>query len=163
MEPIARLYVDSNIFIYTFESEDARAELLRRVFSRQRNGPLFATSELSLAETLVGAYRKSDQDLIEIYRYWIAPNTFVDVQPVERTVLWNAAILRATHESLKLADAIHLATAFHLDCTHFLTGDRRLRREYVFIDPDGESDTELKRLKVLMPEKEVLEHLIDQS
>jgi len=157
---VNRLYVDTNVFIYTFESEDARAERLRILLSTLRPQPFLATSELTLSETLAGAYRKSDDSLIEIYSHWTTTNSYIEVSPVTRDVLWAAAILRSQVAALKLPDAIHLATAFALGCSHFLTGDSGLKGEYAFVDNRFGSGNESKRLRILRPEPAVLEDVI---
>jgi predicted nucleic acid-binding protein len=165
MDSIHRLYVDSNIFIYMFESEDRRAEQLRELFSAEPKGDtrFLTTSELTLAETLTGAYRKADESLIEIYRNWTISNPYLEVGPIQREILWSAAILRSRHNTLKLPDAIHLATAFEFNCSHFLTGDKRLRSSYQFTDQSFQIGNKSKELRVLNPEPDVLEHLIGQS
>lgn len=164
MDSIRRLYVDSNIFIYVFESEDQRAEQLREIFSIEPKGDtrFLATSELTLAEAVTGAYPKSDESLIEIYGNWTVSNTYLEVGPIQRDILWGAAILRSNHDALKLPDAIHLATAFAFNCSHFLTGDKRLRDRYEFTDRRFQMKNKSKELSVLRPEPDVLEYLIGQ-
>jgi len=162
MGSIRRLYVDSNIFIYTFESENERAEQLRRIFSIEPEGTtrFLTTSELTLSETLTGAFRTGNARLIEIYSAWIKSSRYIEVAPVRRNVLRDAALLRARYAALKLPDAIRLATAFAFDCSHFLTGDKRLRPHYEFIDHPI-IGREPGYLQVLQPEAAVLERLID--
>ena len=161
---VTRLYVDSNIFIYMFESVDDRAEKLRKLFLAERHGEkqFLTTSELTLSETLVGAYRRNDETLVEIYSSWTVSNAYLEVGPVQREILLCASILRATYDALKLPDAIHLATAFAFDCSHFLSGDQRLRDEYTFIDTRFQRGNKSKRLTILRPEIAALERLIDQ-
>ncbi len=103
-----------------FESEDARAEKLRELFLIERKGerPFLTTSELTLAETLVGANRNADENLIEIYSNWTISNAYLEVGPIHRDILGAASILRALYDTLKLPDAIHLATAFAFDGSH---------------------------------------------
>jgi predicted nucleic acid-binding protein len=157
---VHRLYVDTNVFIYAFESDDARAERLRMLLSTLRPQPFLATSELTLSETLAGAYRQSDESLIEIYSHWTTTNPYIEVGPVTRDVLWAAAILRSQTPSLKLPDAIHLTTAFTLGCSHFLTGDSGLKGEYAFVDTRFQAGNNSKRLRILRPEPAVLEDVV---
>lgn len=114
MAPIARVYLDANIFIYLFEGNDDRAGELRSLLLGSQSSELqfFTTSELTLAETLVGGYRRADENLISLYDNWTISNSTVEVGPVDRSILWRSAILRSRYPSLKLPDAIHLATAF---------------------------------------------------
>lgn len=161
MTSIRRLYVDSNIFIYMFESDDKRAEKLRELFSTSRGTqPFLATSELTLSETLVGAYRNSNQDLIDIYSRWTITNDYLEVGPVQRDILWAAAVLRSTHRALKLPDAIHLATAFAFDCSHFLTADRGLSANYEFAETRLPTLSRVRGLVVLRPDDGILEDLL---
>jgi predicted nucleic acid-binding protein len=56
----------------------------------------------------------------------IASSGGFEVQPVSRDVLIEAAGLRAHRASIKLPDAIHIATARMSSCTFFVSDDRRL-------------------------------------
>lgn len=161
MAPITRVYLDSNIFIYMFEANDDRAAALRAILlSEQKSDrPFFATSELTLAETLVGAYKKADENLISLYDNSTLSNLALEVGPIDRTVLWRAAILRADRSSLKLPDAIHLATAFSFNCSHFLTGDRRLGMSREFVDPRSWMGSRSKTIQIVTPEQSVLEEI----
>jgi predicted nucleic acid-binding protein len=49
------------------------------------------------------------------------------VIPVQRAILIEAARQRATSRSLKLPDAIHVATAVILNCTTLLTNDQKFK------------------------------------
>ena len=87
---------------------------------------MFATSELSLAELLVKPLELRRSDLADTYRNWVVDSDFLDVLPVSREILQQAAHLRAADKALKLPDAIHVAAAQRAGCTHFLSRDKRL-------------------------------------
>lgn len=159
MDPFVRVYVDSNIFIYLFEGNDERAKDLRSTFLAYRKSErrFFATSELTLAETLVGAYRKKDEDLVNPYDSWTISNREIEVGPVDRTILWRSAILRERYQPLKLPDAIHLATASAFGCSHFLSGDRRLGTRKDFVDPRSWLGNGAASIQIIEPERSVLE------
>jgi len=165
MESVERLYVDSNILIYLFESQDSRAEKLRQLFLIERSAPspFLATSELTLSEVLVQPYRTADERLIQIYSNWTITNSYLEVGPIRREILWRAAILRSYYEALRLPDAIHLATAFAFRCSHFLTGDLRMKEHYEFVDTRSHLADPSRTMVVLRPEIEVLEHLVAQA
>lgn len=135
MAGIHRLYVDANIFIRLFEGNDELSRTLTDLFLIERTDkePFLATSELTLAELLVKPYRESDDQLIDLYDNWTISNPYLEVGPVNRQVLWYAALFRAQHENLKLPDAIHLSTAVGMNCTHFLSADKRLSERYVVV------------------------------
>lgn len=164
MESVGRLYIDSNIFIYMFESDDERAEALSELFSIQTptGVDFFATSELTLSELLVRPYRMSDDGLIRTYSRWITPNSFLTVAPVERGILQHAARLRAKYATLRLPDAIHLATALALRCTHFLSGDERLQSSYE-LENGSISGSVTKNITILRPVAAVLSQLFNQN
>src|SRR3972149_5254182 len=128
---VSRLYVDANVYIRLFEGTDELSRVLSELFSIDRNSePYLATSELTLAEVLVLPTRRKDVQLISLYENWTIWNSYIEVGPIVRDVLRCAAILRASYLSLKLPDAIHLATALLMRCSHFLTADERLGGEY---------------------------------
>lgn len=132
LETGPRLYWDTNVFIEAFEgSEERRRKLTELLLAGWKSTrPYFVTSELTLTELLVKPIELKRHDLIELYENWTLPNRHMDIIPVERSILRNAALLRALNKSLKLPDAIHLVTAKASGCTHFLTRDERLRGNY---------------------------------
>jgi predicted nucleic acid-binding protein len=127
-----RLYIDTNIFIRLFEGRDDVETELGFVFLREPvcDPAFLLTSELTLAELLVEPVRRNDGQMISRYDGWTTSNQFLEVRPVDRWVLWSAAVLRAAYATLKLPDAIHLATALLTGCSHFLTADGKLRGTY---------------------------------
>jgi predicted nucleic acid-binding protein len=127
-----RLYVDTNIFIYAFENNDALAKKLLQLISLNegRKRPFLATSELVLAELMVDPLKKGNEPLVELYDNISIGNAFVSIGTVTREVLWHAAQLRSQFISLRLPDDIHLSTAMHFGCTQFLTADTRLKDAY---------------------------------
>ena len=56
----------------------------------------------------------------------LTPSAWLSVLPVERTILIEAARLQA-QLTLRLPDAIHVATAVAAGCSTLLSNDRRLR------------------------------------
>lgn len=84
------------------------------------------TSELTLLETLVAPYRENNQNLIAAYETLLT-STDIDLCPVSLDILRRSAKLRAG-QKLKTPDAIHAATAFSANCTHFVTNDPGFKR-----------------------------------
>ena len=83
---------------------------------------LVVTSELTLAETLVGPIKTNNLLIQQTYRSFLTTTAVLEVVPISRRILEEAAQLRATSK-LKLPDAIHLATALQSQCDSFLTND----------------------------------------
>ena len=118
---VVRLYFDSNIFIYAFECETDFGHAARRAFRLIETGQVTAvTSELTLAEVLPGPLRSKDMQLEEAYETIFAGGSGFDVVPLSMAVLRDAARLVADSR-LRLADALHVATALRSACAAFLT------------------------------------------
>lgn len=126
------VYLDTNIIIYAFESNDALAKaLLKLILSASSTRRAFlATSELSLAELVVEPLRSDNSRLTSVYENLTLGNAFIRIGTVSREVLWNAVLLRAADKTLRLPDAIHVSTAFLFGCSRFLSGDRGLKPSY---------------------------------
>jgi predicted nucleic acid-binding protein len=119
-----RVYLDTNFFIYALENFPPAASAVARIGQMIQDGELTAfTSELTLAETLVVPTRNRDQRLIDLYSDFISSRDGLTVVPVTRQVWVDAAQVRAS-SSLKLPDAVHVATARQMACEAFLTNDR---------------------------------------
>lgn len=129
-----RLYLDANAIIDLREKSGQRSQLLRKVFLLACAGKYeLVTSELTLAEVLVRPIsflvdrdlEKNHPEMREWHDWYLANITvdesFISSRPITHDILIRAALLRARHKSLKLPDAIHLATAMECDATHFVT------------------------------------------
>ncbi len=121
-----RIYFDANIFIYTVEQHRDYAPLLTRIFEEiGSNAQRVVTSELSLAECLVGARKAHSLELEAIYEELLAPGDMILPAPVDRGIL-RAAARYAGDAGMRLPDAIHVVTAVAFECEIFLTNDRRI-------------------------------------
>ncbi len=120
------LYLDSNILIFAIEEGSGWTGLLRELFEAIDEGRIAAvTSRLSLAEVLVKPFAAGADGLVSRYTMLFDSEVALRIGPVDRDVLIEAARLRATLD-LRLADAIHLATANIAGCDRFVSNDRRL-------------------------------------
>lgn len=122
------VYLDSNVFIYAFEAEAgalrrATAQLLREARERRCAA---CTSLISRAEVLVRPLRFKQIELADRYRSLLSGAGAVGLYAVDEHVVERAAELRADYPSLRLPDALHVATAMHAGCDALITGDRRL-------------------------------------
>lgn len=122
-----RIYLDANVFIHAYESRGPRSESAWLVLEAIESEEVVAvTSELTLAEVLVGAIQDGDDELAGHYHDIFSSEGEFTVATVERRILIEAAALRGVTRSLKLPDAIHVATARIHDCRYIVSDDRRL-------------------------------------
>jgi predicted nucleic acid-binding protein len=128
LDPSDRIYLDTNVFIEAFEKRGELSNLVVSllVANSQQRPQRLVTSELALAEILVRPLELKDERLVRDYEGWITTNSYLEVYPIGRAVLWHAAELRANDKTLKLPDAIHLTTAIETKCRYFLTNDKRI-------------------------------------
>lgn len=163
MNPISRIYLDTNVFITLVEKSDVTRDLLIRLLNCQPLGepPLFATSELTLSELLVKPYRQKDEILMMQYESLILTNNWLEVRPVDRLVLYYASILRAQNGHLKLPDAVHVSSAIGQGCSHLLTGDLGIRDEYVVAHTRHDFSKGPVSLTVIRPDEAMLTSLIE--
>jgi predicted nucleic acid-binding protein len=127
MEKIADVYVDANILIYIVEGNKALASELKQIVEALDAGVLQAvTSELTLAEVLIGPLRMRDLQVADTYRALLRSSKVLRTVPVSVAILERSAAIRC-NSMTSLPDAIHLATAELAGCKYFLTEDRQLR------------------------------------
>ena len=123
-----RVYLDANVFITAFEQTGARSDHAWWILEAVENGEIIgATSEITLAEVLVKPVERDASDLAAAYDSMIVSGPNFEVLPVRREVLVAAAGIRAGRQSVRLPDAIHIASAMAMDCRFFVTEDRRLK------------------------------------
>jgi predicted nucleic acid-binding protein len=121
------VYLDAPALIYSLEAHPKYWPLLRPLWQAVKAGQVtLATSELSLLEVLVMPLRRRDEALITSCRK-LLESEGMQLFPVSRPVLLDAARLRAEMPALRTPDAIHVATALLAHCALFLTNDRGLR------------------------------------
>ncbi len=124
-----RLYFDASALIHMVEgAPGASAERFASTAAATgRMGTTIVTSELSLAEVLVKPLREQDFDLIIAYNNLLSvrPSDQIETIPISRNILGLAARIRNKKPSIKLPDAIHIATAEFSGCSEIITGDKR--------------------------------------
>lgn len=122
----ARVYIDTQIIIYTIEANPTYLNLLQPLWLQFQAGDIdLVTSELTLMEVLIFPLRQSNSALVNDYQQ-LLENSDIQLAPIQRSILRGAADLRTT-TSLKTPDAIHGATALAENCTVFLSNDRAFR------------------------------------
>jgi predicted nucleic acid-binding protein len=122
-----RVYLDANVFVAAFETAGARSDHAWWILEAIDDGELLGlTSELTLSEILIGPMQDGDDELVERYQTIVSHADGFEVAPVDRGTLIEAARLRTERRSLKLPDAIHVATARLGGCQLIVSDDRRL-------------------------------------
>lgn len=115
--------LDAGVIIGFLDANDSHHATAHAALTdaRARNDRLVVPAS-AFAEVLVGPSRTgvdavaSVRDLVERVPILIAP--------LDAEIAIAAAALRARHRSLKLPDALVIATAGHLDADHLVTTDR---------------------------------------
>lgn len=122
------VYLDTNIIIYAVEGFTDVAAQIRALLTAMDDAEIVAmTSELSVAEVLVKPFKDENETVQRAYKTFLTPTPVLQLAPVTRDILEEAARVRATTH-LKLPDAIHLATAKLSGCDSFLTNDELFKR-----------------------------------
>ncbi len=124
MSQVKVAYLDTNAVIRFVESEDSSLLFL---FEQAAAGSIrLVTSELTLAEVLVGPLKDGDTKLAKIYEEFLTSDDALEVRPVDRSVLHRSAEIRASLGN-KGPDAIHIATALLCECSLLFSADQHLK------------------------------------
>ncbi len=122
------IYLDANAVIRFIEGENDG--LIFLLESSATNPLHLYTSELTLADFLVGPMKHGQEKLVSLYEAFLISDDTLTVVPVDRTVLRASAEVRAVLGN-KGPDAIHVATAVRTACSVFISSDDRIKL------PDG--------------------------
>ena len=122
-----RVYFDTNIFIYLIEGYAAFETSLNEIRESllHQEAEIF-TSDLTLCEVLVAPFRADNAKLVLLYRQLIEDSGAFILLPTTRETYIRASLYRA-QMGLKMADAIHMATAVENGCTVFVSNDSGLK------------------------------------
>lgn len=119
-----RVYFDANVFIYLMEGyaklEVSLGAIRDSIHNREA---LIFTSELTLCEVLVPAFRSERTELLKLYRQFIEESGAFELVPTSRETYVRASLVRAQF-GLKTPDAIHMASALEAECSVFITNDK---------------------------------------
>ncbi|HEX6196274.1 MAG TPA: PIN domain-containing protein [Jiangellaceae bacterium] len=127
---MGRVVLDASVILALFDPHDALHDSSVEKVRQHRNaGATFVMPASVLAEILVGAARRGDDELNNRRAQAIA--AFGKPVPLDEDVAVTAAKLRASHRSLRLPDAIVLATASTTEAETVLAGDKKWKH----IDP----------------------------
>ncbi len=157
----ARIYWDTNVFVALRETAGIQNQLLWSILAAGKDKAIpFQTSLLTFSELKVKPLQLKDAELLADYEAWSHSSNWLDVCPVGKSVLEGAALLRAQRRSLKLPDAIHLATALHLRCEYFLTADHGIQ-DVSELEHPTEGLLDIQPLTVIRPDESTLRSLME--
>ena len=117
-------HIEAGVVIAFLDGDDAHHDAARSALSDALdNADRLSMAASALAECLVGPARRSLK-AVELVRT-VIERLPVSVIDLDEEIATNAAVLRARHRSLKLPDALVIATAEHSSADRLLTTDRQ--------------------------------------
>lgn len=118
-----RVLIDTSVWIYHFEQNPRLASPAGRVIESLEAGKFRGiASELTLLELTVRPLQLGRQDVADDYEVLLGYFPHLELQPISREVLMEAAGLRARHR-LRTPDAIQIATGVRYGATLAVTND----------------------------------------
>jgi len=118
-----RVLIDTSVWIYHFAEHSAFGEAARRVIEELEAGRFRGiASELTLLPIIVKPLQVDRQDAADDYETLLSYFPNLDLIPISRAILLDAAGLRARHR-LRTPDAIQLSTGFSSGATLAITND----------------------------------------
>lgn len=122
-----RVLIDTSVWIYHFEQNPKLAAPAGRVIESLEAGKFRGiASELTLLELTVRPLQLGRQDVADDYEILLGYFPNLELQPISREVLLEAAGLRARHR-LRTPDAIQIATGMRYGATLAITNDQGWR------------------------------------
>src|ERR1035438_7435965 len=122
-----KVYVDSNIIIYTVEHVEPYHAPLEHLWAAAAVGQVhLKTSQLTALETLVRPLRQQNHGLVAAFAEALEADD-LEMIPNPLDILREAARLRAEVPSLRTPDAIHAATALLTGCDLLVSHDLGFR------------------------------------
>lgn len=122
------VYLDTDSIIYSVETQPVYWPMLKPLWEAAgTHKARLMSSELTLMETLVGPLKNADHVMASAYER-LFQSLELQVRPISRDVLREAAQLRASIPALRTPDALHAATALLENCAMFVTNDAGFRR-----------------------------------
>ena len=126
-----RVLIDTSVWIYHFEQNPKLAVPAGRIIESLEAGKFRGiASELTLLELTVRPLQLGRQDVADDYEILLGYFPNLELQPISREVLLEAAALRARHR-LRTPDAIQIATGVRYGATLAVTNDQGWRDQSV--------------------------------
>ena len=127
---MAKVFWDTNLFVYLVEDRGPLAERVAQVWQRMRErGDRLYTTALTVGEILVKPVQMGARDLEQSY-FQIFRNPEITVIPFDLRIAPLYARVR-TDSTIRAPDAIQLACAAAAGIDLFITNDDRLSRKRI--------------------------------
>jgi predicted nucleic acid-binding protein len=121
---VARVALDADIVIAFLDpGDDQHATAVAELRPRLAAGDELVAAATVYAESIVRPLQQGTDAIVD--EFFDAAG--ISIVPIDRAVARRAAVLRADHQSLRLPDAMSLATALVTDSA-LLTLDKKLRQ-----------------------------------
>ena len=130
---MALVVLDASVIIGFLDLEDALHDACVAAFSEHQHDNLLIPASV-YAEILVAPYRTSTEAVAEVDAF--LSDFAVKVEAITAAIARTAAQLRSGHKSLRIPDALVLATADEIDADIVLTGDEswtKIRRRVTVV------------------------------
>ena len=121
---MALVVLDASVVIAFLDARDPKHEAALAVVATLAGDTLVLPAS-AFAEVLVGAFRRDRTAAAEVERF--ISDAGIRIEPLTPDIARRAAELRARHRSLRLADALVLATGEHIEARMIVTADRAWR------------------------------------
>ena len=121
-----RVALDANALVYLLEAPDPLGRVTAAILDAAEGGrPTVVLATLALAEIAVGPVRRGDETIVERYADEIRDLRGVQIVPLTADIALDVGVIRGRYR-IRLADAIHLATARQAGASAIVTNDRRM-------------------------------------
>lgn len=128
MKDFSHIFLDTCIFIYFIEKHPEYNEKIIDILEFYLNQKsTFCTSVITHSEFCTMPYKTKNYFHIQQFDFLLSKLNIVPTQ-INQTIADDAAKLRAKYKSLRLMDALQIATATNQDCDAFLTNDKKLQQ-----------------------------------
>jgi predicted nucleic acid-binding protein len=117
---VALVVLDTSIVIAFLDPDDALHEAAVRALTDRQHDELIVPAS-AYAEMLVGPYRSGAKAVAKVESF--LEDFAIRIEPITATIARAAARFRGRSKSLRLPDALVLATADELEAEMVLTGD----------------------------------------
>jgi predicted nucleic acid-binding protein len=122
---VAVTVLDASVVVGFLSSGDARHSAAEAAFARHREDELVIPASV-YAEILVGPFRIGAAAVAKVESF--LTDFSIRIAAVDAETAKRAAFLRSRHQSLRLPDALVLATADAISASKVLTADRSWAR-----------------------------------
>jgi len=123
-----KVAVDTNVFIYQFSDHRRYSKLTNILFKlAEEKKLLLVTSIITPIEVMSKPESENRADLVSEYQKVFEQMPNLKVVPVDWQVAKLASRLRGSNKSLKIPDAIQVASGLLMDCSLFITNDNHFK------------------------------------